>query len=549
MIPAPPSVSHPPASITPGGIPAGRRLIRRLGAGAFGEVWEAEHDEGLVALKFLRTAHGDDSPLRRECKVLRELVHRNIVRFVELHIDDNGAATLEMECIRGTSLAALARDHGGMLTWDTLKPLALQLCDALAFAHARGVVHRDIKPSNLLLDESQILKLVDFGSAAITRWSQIHLTSTIEMGSSGTLPFMSPQQVNGTAPDPADDLYAVGATLHTLLTGAPPFCQGYLVHQVLHEKPPSIPDHQRELGHHNPVPAGIARVISSCLAKDPSGRPRSADHLRQLLDDPTRMGPSTRRRKMLLAIAGGGIALAAGSVPMFLRRRATRPPALEDGFSSMFDGETLDGWQGDPRTWRVVNGAITGRLDAPRMADASNWRKESLHWTAPVPDDFELRLQVFLALGEPDAGNLGVRYRISGGPPEVSYDLDFEPIWKYNCGLREIGGRDMLARPTQIVRFPAPEAGDTETPRPRLIGHLADEQRLRNAYRDGAWNDLLIRASGHRMVHQLNGVTMVDFTDEDAAARRLRGGLALKMLLYYGPWVEARFRHIRIREA
>lgn len=142
-----------------------------------------------------------------------------------------------------------------------------------------------------------------------------------------------------------------------------------------------------------------------------------------------------------------------------------------------------------------------------------------------------------------------VLYRISNQPPRIGYDLDFEPIWQYNCPtyncrLREIGGRDMLARPTQIVRHRGDAAGG-ESP---LIEHLADEHVLKSVYRKEGWNDLSIRAVGSRMIHRLNGVTMVDCSDEDERNRRLGGGIRFKIFLYYGPWVEARFRNIRLRD-
>lgn len=529
----------------PDWLPAGYRLVARLGAGAVGEVWDAEVGDQRVALKVLRTAGGDDPATERECRLLGGLSHPNIVRFLGLHPSEAGVAVLEMERVDGTSLAAMAAEHGGFLAWDGLKPLALQLCAALAHAHDQEVVHRDIKPSNLLVDSSGTLKVVDFGCAAITRRAGLDLTGTVELASKGTLPFMSPQQVNGVAADPSDDVYAVGATLHTLLVGTPPFHQGYVVHQVLHEAAPTIPIHQRRLGIPNPVPPGVARIIAACLSKDPARRPANAVQLGTLLE---REAPATSgRRKALLTLGTCGLGIAVG-IPALLRQRRWSPgPAPEPGFEPIFDGATLTGWKGEPGVWDVKDGAIVGRLEAPRMPDASNWHRELLDWTGPVPDDFELRLEVMLTLGEPDAGNLGIRYRIPPDRPALAYELDFEPIWKFNCGLREINGRDMLARPSQIVHYQSTADGAAGEADRRLVGHLVNEKVLQRVYRDRGWNQLAIRAKGDRLVHELNGVALVDFTDADPMARRLSGGLGLKMMLYYGPSVEARFRHIRLR--
>ena len=102
----------------------------------------------------------------------------------------------------------------------------------------------------------------------------------------------------------------------------------------------------------------------------------------------------------------------------------------------------------------------------------------------------------------------------------------------------------MLARPAQITRYRG-SAGENVSD---LLGHLADENTLKDAYLNDSWNELTIRAEGNRLVHALNGITIVDCTDDDPLFARLQGNIGLKVLLYYGPWVEAHFRHIRIRE-
>jgi len=528
------------SSPQPNGIPGRYLLVRRLGIGSIGEVWEAQCDGRQVALKILHGFHMGLSSLENECKLLMGLSHPNIVEVHGIHAYSEGLALIEMEKVNGSSLSLIAAGQGGILTWEILKPFALQLCSALAHAHSKGVVHRDIKPSNLLVDAAGSLKLVDFGCAALTEQSQVEMTRTMEMVASGTLAFMSPQQLNGEPPSPADDLYAVGATLQALLVGAPPFSMGHLVHQVLNVRPLSVTAHQRQRGVNNPVPPGLVRVIAACLDKKPARRPANAEALAAMLEDESNGG--TDRRRAILTMAGCGLGLAfCGAIP--IQRHRMRASRTEPGFQPIFDGRTLDGWRGHSDAWKVEDGAICGHLQALRMADASNWRKEFLDWTGRAPDDFELRLQVRLKLPEIDAGNLGIRYRIGPGTAPVAYDLDFEPIWKYNCGLREIGGRDMLARPTQIVRC----SGQSGPQASQLVGHVTDEKRLKQAYRNNAWNDLTIRAVGNRLVHELNGTTIVDCTDDDPVSRRLKGGIGLKIMLYYGPWIDARFRHIRLR--
>lgn len=529
-----------PSANPPQGVPGSYQLLRTLGIGSVGEVWEAQSEGRSVALKILHGVHLSRSSLENEFELLMKLAHPNIVEVHGIHQFGEGRALIEMEKVDGPSLSTIAAERGGFLSWVELKPLALQLCRALGYAHSKEIVHRDVKPSNLLVDKAGNLKLVDFGCAVFTAQSQQEMTRAVEMVSSGTLAFMSPQQVNGAYPQPADDIYAIGATLHALLVGVPPFSNGHLVHRILNVRPHSVQRHQRQRGVINPVPLGVVRIIASCLEKCASRRPSSAEVLQSMLE--SELEGCLARRKVILTLAGCGLGLALCS-GLPIQRNRFRATRAESGFEPIFDGRTLDGWRGQSSIWKVEGGAIYGRLDAIRMADASNWRKAFLDWMGPAPNDFELRLQVRLKLPESDAGNLGIRYRIRPGAPSVAYDLDFEPIWKYNCGLREIGGRDMLARPTQIVRC-SDRSGEKAL---QLLGHVTDEKSLKQVYRNDAWNDLSIRAVGNRMEHALNGTTIVDCTDDDSVSRRLVGGLGLKIMLYYGPWVEARFRHIRLR--
>ena len=256
-------------------------LVRLLGRGGMGEVWLAQ-DERLhepAALKFLPSEVRNDpvalDDLRRETARSHRLTHPNIVRIHDLHEEPGGLAFIAMEYVDGPTLAALRLDQPErVLNWDFLKPLVQQLCAALDYAHGEKVIHRDLKPGNIMVDSKGRLKLADFGIAAtvsdsVSRVSGRHATS-------GTLPYMSPQQLAGKRPSVADDIYALGATLYELLTSKPPFYTGDLTHQVLHEPPEPLDERLAGLELANPVPPDGAALIMACLAKEPAQRPQSA---------------------------------------------------------------------------------------------------------------------------------------------------------------------------------------------------------------------------------------------------------------------------------
>ena len=256
-------------------------LVKRLGRGGMGEVWLAR-DERLrepVALKFLppeiRGDAGALEDLCRETARSHKLSHANIVRIHDLYEDPDGMAFIVMEYIDGPTLAALRlQQPSRVLSWEYLRPLVAQLCAALEYAHGEKVIHRDLKPANLMVDSRGRLKLADFGIAAVASDSMSRIS--MRHSTSGTLPYMSPQQLTGQRPQAADDIYALGATLYELLTGKPPFHTGDITHQVLHQAPEPMEDRLAELGMANDIPPDVAALIMACLAKEPGQRPQSA---------------------------------------------------------------------------------------------------------------------------------------------------------------------------------------------------------------------------------------------------------------------------------
>jgi len=273
------------------GFAPGERLFGRytlkaiLGRGGMGIVWRAfdEHLERDVALKFLPELivldHAALDELKRETKRNLELTHHNIVRIYDFAHEDN-TACISMEYVDGATLSALRVEREAKIfKVAELQPLVAQFCHALEYAHAKArIVHRDLKPANLMVNASEQLKITDFG---IARSLSDSVSMLSRRGTSGTLLYMSPQQLDGERPTSLDDIYSFGATLYELLTSKPPFLSGAIETQVREKKPVSITARRQELniGNEDVVPAEWEETIAKCLAKKPEQRPQSAGEL------------------------------------------------------------------------------------------------------------------------------------------------------------------------------------------------------------------------------------------------------------------------------
>src|SRR6266567_1597382 len=291
-------------------------LIKILGRGGMGIVWLAR-DEELerdVALKFLPDLIIRDpevlSDLKRETRRSLELTHQNIVRIYDF-VHDERSGCISMEYIDGDTLASMrcAKPQKIFEPFE-LSAWTSQLCDALNYAHNRAkIIHRDLKPANLMVNQRGDLKIADFGIARSLGDSMNQLT--MEQGRSGTLVYMSPQQLEGERGTHLDDIYSLGATLYDLLTGKPPFYSGNIDRQIHERVAPSMTERRKEL---DIEPALIPPVwedaVAACLAKDPSRRPQSAAEVARQLQMPSLEArpPSVRSffqgsKKRVLALA------------------------------------------------------------------------------------------------------------------------------------------------------------------------------------------------------------------------------------------------------
>ncbi len=245
-----------------------------------GAVWLAT-DEVLgrqVALKrigLLPSAETTDlARAEREARLAAQLNHPHVVAVLNFVSDEStGDRWLVMEYVRGTTLAQLIREEG-RLSPDEAAPLLRQAADALAAAHAAGIVHRDVKPSNILVDGRRRVKLTDFGIARTTTDPSLTQTGLV----TGSPAYLPPEVAAGRRGDEAVDVWAFGATAFHALAGHPPYDMGDHVlgglYRIVNEEPPRLPD------------AGwLAPLVEGTMAKDPAQR-WTMEQVRDYLDDP-----------------------------------------------------------------------------------------------------------------------------------------------------------------------------------------------------------------------------------------------------------------------
>lgn len=261
-----------------------------------GAVYEARQVslDRKVALKILPPElAGDAARLRRferEARALAAIEHPNIVSIHAVE-EIEGLHFISMELVRGEPLSS-AVPRGGLAA-EKLLDLAVQISDALAAAHRQGVTHRDLKPANIMIGEDGRLKILDFGLAKLRRecvgpvppdsGASTESRSVTEAGQVlGTLPYMSPEQIEGKAVDARSDLFSLGVILHEMATGRRPFSGdtwASLASSILRDAPQPVCELRPDL------PADLGRMLRLCLQKDPGRRYQTAADLRNELEE------------------------------------------------------------------------------------------------------------------------------------------------------------------------------------------------------------------------------------------------------------------------
>ncbi len=229
-------------------------LVRKLGSGGAAEIWVATDrlTRASVALKIIVSEHFNGEQLRKEWQTSIRLMHAHIVRVFEFHDDPNGAF-YSLQFIDGPDANVLS---AAPLS-DILAPLAL-IADALRYAHGKGVVHCDIKPANIVFDHNGAPYLIDFGVAA----------TTSSNSGGGSLIAMTPQRLAGIAPQPSDDVFALGGLIYELVSGQPPYAAASMAEDIQQRVPPPL-----QAADGASVPSAIQKLVATMLDKSAQERP------------------------------------------------------------------------------------------------------------------------------------------------------------------------------------------------------------------------------------------------------------------------------------
>jgi predicted Ser/Thr protein kinase len=257
------------------------QILKELGRGGMGIVFHA-YDKQLkeqVAIKILSPLLSNDPDalerLKREVSAARRITHTNVIRIHDIS-EINGLHFISMEYFHGTSLKDFIKRNGPLSTMQAYN-IASQICDGLDAAHREGVIHRDLKSQNIILDNTNKIKIIDFGLARTAHMEGMTATGLIM----GTPEYMAPEQVSGKRIDERADIYSLGIILYELFTGRVPFTGDSAIavgFMQLKEDPP-LPTSV------NPgIKPEIEKVIIKALEKDPMHRYRGIADLKRDLE-------------------------------------------------------------------------------------------------------------------------------------------------------------------------------------------------------------------------------------------------------------------------
>src|SRR3989475_2339526 len=272
------------------------RILEKIGAGGQGTVYKATDTKlgRTVVIKVLppelTVKETNLKRFEREARLASALDHPNICTIFDMD-EAGGVHFIAMQHVEGKNVRQLC--NGRPLELESALRIGIQVADALAAAHARGIIHRDVKSGNVMVTDSGQVKILDFGLAKLldeteARTSGIHQTELTEVGVPyGTATYAAPEQAKGDKVDARADIFSTGVLLYEMLTGTWPFRGESTVdvrHAVIHDTPKPLAEARP-----GATPARLQQILDRALAKDPRDRYQKiselSDDLRKALHD------------------------------------------------------------------------------------------------------------------------------------------------------------------------------------------------------------------------------------------------------------------------
>lgn len=278
------------SSVQPGAVLSDRFAIESvIGSGGICTVYKGKHLTigRPVAVKMLHqrplTTDMEVKRFLQEARAASAISHANVVTIFDFGLTPEGQPYMVMDYIDGVSLEQLIKEQ--KLTVHKVLAIFIQVCDALAAAHKRGILHRDLKPSNIMLVKddagADMVKLVDFGMAKfIVESEDLKLSKTGDL--CGTPLYMSPEHFKGTNLDARSDIYSLGCVMYEALTGNPPF-SGISVYEMMNAHINEEPSRLPFLRPGKSIPTELETLLFKMLAKDPAQRPQSVTDIKSEL--------------------------------------------------------------------------------------------------------------------------------------------------------------------------------------------------------------------------------------------------------------------------
>jgi len=314
-----------------------------IGRGAMGVVYRARDPkiDRIVAVKTISLAGQDPADeleyrerFSQEARAAGRLSHSGIVTIFDAAEDpETREPFLVMEYVRGEPLSKVLREAGGKFPAENALSFALEIAEALSYAHSQGVIHGDIKPANILITDDGHAKIADFG---VARFNHGLITNTGKIF--GSPAYMAPEQLTGETPDARSDLFSLGVMLYSMLTGFRPF-QGNTAEtvcfKVMNVEPVPVSSFQAEL------PPGLDNIVSRAIAKEPRDRYQSgaemADEIRRFMQHTSQEDTGS------LAVRARG---SSESAPVqSLGSRISKGFIWQSALIVLLTGAMLAGWQ------------------------------------------------------------------------------------------------------------------------------------------------------------------------------------------------------------